>query len=148
MNACRAFIGDLELGRVDVEIGLRIDRQYHEEVLRILVVTAEPVGMRHLPHPFQRAHAVEIGDRQRLGEIDLVDDDQTVGRRRILACREGTVEARQHPEDQESDEDRDNHQAGAQLLAEEILADQEEVVHAARSFSMNRPLSRCHIFCA
>ena len=34
---------------------------------------------------------------------------------------------------------------GAQLLAEQILADEDEVVHAARSFSMKKPLSRCSV---
>ena len=45
----------------------------------------------------------DIGDRQRLGEIDLVDDHQPVGVRDILAGVEGAFERGEHAEDGEGD---------------------------------------------
>src|SRR4030095_4398832 len=81
--------------------------------------------------------------RQRLREVDLVDDHEPVGLGRFFARVEGLFERHQDPEDRERYQNRDDHQDGAQLLGEEILADEHEIVHAASSFSMNCPLSRC-----
>src|SRR5262249_4026626 len=63
--------------------------------------------------------------------------------RHVLAGVECLAEARQHAENGERGEDRNDHQDGAQPLAEQILAHQHEVVHAASSVrSMKLPLSR------
>ena len=48
----------------------------------------------------------------------------------------------EHAEDHEGEEDRHHHQQRAQALAEQVLADEGDVVHAASSRSMKRPLSR------
>jgi len=37
---------------------------------------------------------IVVGDRQRLGLVDLVEDDQAVGRGTVLAGVEGALEAR------------------------------------------------------
>ena len=139
----KLFGRNFEFAAVDVEIGVRLDRERHEEVLRVLIIAAEPVGEGHLPHPFHRPHAIEVGDRHRLGEVDLVDGDHPVRGGGILAGGEGAVESGEHAEDHEGDQDRHDHQDGAQFAAEQVFPDQVEVVHAASSRSTNRPLSRC-----
>ena len=48
MKASRACGLKIEVAVVELHVALRIDREDDEEVLRILVVAAEPVGVRHL----------------------------------------------------------------------------------------------------
>ena len=134
---------NLEFAAIDVEIGARLDRERHDEVLRVLIIAAEPIGESHLPHPLHRPHTVEIGDRHRLGEVHLVDGDHPVRGGAVFAGGEGAVKSGEHAEDHEGDQDRHDHQAGAQFAAEQVFPDQVEVVHAASSRSTKRPLSRC-----
>src|SRR5262249_19186712 len=108
-------------------------------------IATEPVGVGQLGHAVDAADAVGVRDRQRLGEVDLVDDHEAVGVGDVLAGVEGAFEGGEHAEDGEGHEDRNDHQRGAQLLAEQILADEDEVVHAAKSFSMKKPLSRWRV---
>ena len=145
MKACRISGVNSKSSSRSRDVGLGLNRHGNEEILRILIVAAEPVRVRDLPHAFEGAHAIEIGDRQRLREIDLVDDDQPVGLGHVLAGIEGAFERGENAEDREGDQDRYDHQDRAQLLAEQILADEHEIVHAARSFSTKRPLSRCSV---
>ena len=134
---------NVEFAAVHVEIGIRLDCERHDEVLRVLIIAPEPVGERHLPDTFDRAHAIEVGDWHRLGEVDLVDGDHPIRGGAVLADGEGAVKSGEHAEDHEGDQDRHDHQARAQFAAEQVFPDQVEVVHAASSRSTKRPLSRC-----
>src|SRR4029079_26728 len=110
-----------------------------------------PIEMGQLPDAFDAAHAIEIRDRQGLGEIDLVDHHEAVGSRHVLSRIEGPLEAGQHAKNQKRDENRNQHQDGPQLLAKQVFADQQEIVHPTSSFSTKWPLSRCRVrraYCA
>ncbi len=125
LDECLARVGgNFNVIAVELEVGLRLNRHHDQKILRILVVAAEPIEVRDLPHTLDGPSAVVVGDRQRLGEIDLVDHDQAIISGDILARVKGTLEPRKYAEDRKSDQDRDDHQSGAKLLAKKIFADE------------------------
>src|SRR5262249_45416411 len=66
---------NLEL-RIDAQIALRINREVGKEVLRILVDSVEPVGMRHVLHAGYGFDLVHVTEWQRVDKRNLLNHDQ------------------------------------------------------------------------
>ena len=73
----RAIVADPKLILADEPTG-DLDRKGQQEVPWLLIVAAEPVGVADVGNALHILDATDIGEGQRLGEIDSVRDHQPV----------------------------------------------------------------------
>src|SRR5216684_2780869 len=105
-----------------VQGGLRLDREVGEEVLPILVVAAEPVGVRHFGDPRDRGDAPAVAQREGVDQRHGVPGDHPIGGGRFAARV-----PRREDGAQEHERERRHHRAqhgeeGARLVAQEGVA--------------------------
>jgi hypothetical protein len=123
-------VADDELILVQIEIAVGVDGKREHEILRLLIVGAEPADPGDFGHARHRADFLRVGKWQRQRDRILIGRDQLVRSGRAAArMRKGVVHRLQHAEQEKGDNHGQQGEDGAGLFAPQRGPDERKVFH-------------------